>query len=98
MSHPSFDQLLQKLQKFESQIPKGSRWIHYKDEKSEHPYEVLNLAINEADEEVVVCYRRLDMPENFVWVRKVKGESGWLTNVEIQGKEIPRFRFLKNSS
>lgn len=91
MSHTTFEQLHDRILKWQKEIPVGSRWIHFKDEKSEHPYKVLNIALEEASEQAVVIYSREDRPETFIWTRPVEGEKGWLSEVE-KGK--PRFRLL----
>lgn len=92
MSHKTFEELGRKIKDMESIIPLGSRWIHFIDKKEEHPYLVLNLALEEASEEVVVIYRREDLPESFIWTRPVKGEKGWLSKTEVNGKKVERFK------
>ena len=99
MSHTTFEELNEKIIKWQKEIPVGSRWIHFKDEKSERPYRVMNLALEEASEEVVVVYRREDRPENFtrreaplIWTRPVEGQKGWLSELEINGTKVKRFR------
>ena len=92
MVRKTTDQLMIELAKRELQIPAGSKWIHFKDTKSEHPYVVLNLALEEESESVVVVYHREDMPENFIWTRPALGEKGWLSNVEIEGTIHDRFK------
>jgi hypothetical protein len=92
MSHASFEILHQKILDVEKEIPTGSKWVHFKDQKAEHPYLVLKLALDEESEEVVVIYRREDRPENFCWSRPVSGEKGWLSTVEVDGKHVKRFK------
>jgi hypothetical protein len=92
MARKTTDDLLIQLAEREIQIPAGSRWIHFKDKKSEHPYVVLNLALEEESESVVVVYRREDMPKTFIWTRPALGEKGWLSNVEIEGTIHDRFK------
>ena len=98
MRHKTFAELHQKILEAEKIIPVGSQWIHYKDEKGVHPYVVLKLALEEATEEVVVVYRREDMPDSFIWTRPVNGESEWLSSVNREGKEVPRFNIQKRQS
>jgi hypothetical protein len=82
MSHTSFENLHQKILGLEKEIPTGSMWIHFKDQKAEHPYIVLNLALEEASGEIVVIYKREDRSDSFCWSRPVFGEKGWLSKSE----------------
>lgn len=92
MSHTSFSDLQHKVDKIKKQIPLGSKWIHFKDINAESPYEVVNVAIEEANEEIVVIYRKTDLPDSFCWVRPVNGENGWLSKNE---KGNTRFTLLQ---
>jgi hypothetical protein len=67
------------------------RYQHYKGKE----YEVIGLAIHsETLEEMVVykaLYESLDFGENALWVRP---KAMFFENVMVEGKEIPRFKFL----
>jgi hypothetical protein len=67
------------------------RYQHYKGKE----YEFIGLAIHsETLEEMVVykaLYESLDFGENALWVRP---KAMFFENVMVEGKEIPRFKFL----
>jgi len=70
-------------------IPKGI-YEHYKGKR----YEVLNVAIHTETNEPMVIYKALyegGFPQDTLWVRPLKM---FQENVLIEGKSIPRFKFL----
>ena len=71
------------------QIQKGS-YEHFKGKR----YEVLDVAIHTETQEPMVIYKALyqgDFPEGTLWVRPLKMFN---EEVPINGKFVPRFRFL----
>lgn len=68
-------------------IEKNSIFRHYKGQE----YKVIEQAINSENKEEVVVYQSIDDEKN-IWVRPKKM---FLSEVEVDGKKIPRFEFLK---
>lgn len=64
------------------------KYEHYKGNR----YEVLGVAKHSETLEELVVYRAL-YGENGLWVRPLKM---FLETVEIEGKKIPRFKFIEN--
>jgi hypothetical protein len=74
------------------QIQKGL-YEHYKGKR----YEVLDVAIHTETNEPMVIYKALykgDFPEGQLWARPLKM---FKENVTVNGKSMPRFRFLTDS-
>ena len=74
------------------QIQKGL-YEHYKGNR----YEVLDVAINTETREVMVIYKALykgDFPEGTLWVRPL---AMFKEKVSIDGKLVPRFRYIPAS-
>ena len=72
-----------------TEIQKGV-YEHYKGKR----YEVLSTGIHTEMRETVVIYKALykgDFAEGTLWVRPLKM---FQENVLIEGKEVPRFRFV----
>ncbi len=72
-----------------SDILKGN-YEHYKGKR----YEVLDLAIHTETQEPMVIYKALykgNFPEGTLWVRPL---AMFKESVMIDGKSVPRFRFL----
>jgi len=70
-------------------IQKGL-YEHYKGKR----YEVIDVAINTETQETLVIYKALykgDFPEGTLWARPL---SMFKENVSVDGKILPRFRFL----
>ena len=71
------------------QIQKGL-YEHYKGKR----YEVINVAIHTETQEPMVIYKALykgDFPEGTLWVRPL---AMFKENVPVDGKLVPRFRYL----
>ena len=72
---------------------KPGRYLHYKGKY----YEVIGVCHHSETKEELVIYRALfDSPEyghNALWVRPKKM---FLEEVEVQGKKVPRFKFVEN--
>jgi len=64
------------------------KYEHYKRKQ----YEVIGVAKHSETLEELVVYRAL-YGEHDLWVRPLKM---FLETVEIEGKKIPRFRFIEN--
>ncbi len=64
------------------------KYEHYKGKQ----YEVVGVAKHSETLEELVVYRAL-YGEHDLWVRPLKM---FLETVEIEGKKIPRFRFIEN--
>lgn len=67
---------------------KPGRYRHYK----EKDYEVVGLARHSETEEELVVYRTL-YGDFDLWVRPLKM---FMETVEVDGREVPRFRFIEN--
>lgn len=71
---------------------KLGKYKHYKGKK----YEVLGVAHHSETFEELVVYRALftsqEFGKNALWVRPIKM---FLEDVEIDGKKIPRFKFIE---
>ena len=79
----------------QSVIVKKGVYKHFKG----NLYEVLYVAIHSETLEEYVVYKSLyctdDFPKGTIWIRPKKM---FLENKMIDGKEIPRFEFIKSSS
>lgn len=60
MQHLALEQLHTLLAQAENEVPVGSVYRHYRDNKGARPYTVTGHAITEADQTVVVLYRSSD--------------------------------------
>jgi len=70
---------------------KIGKYRHYKNKE----YEVLGVAKHSETLEELVVYKALykgDFPEGQLWVRP---KTMFLENVEIDGKMVPRFKFIE---
>ena len=65
----------------------GGKYEHYKGE----PYRVLAIAKHSETLEEMVVYQQL-YGEEGVWVRPM---GMFLENVEVEGKTVPRFRYIE---
>ena len=71
------------------EIPKGV-YEHYKGKR----YEVVGVATHTETLDLMVVYKALykgDFPEGMLWVRPL---SMFKENVIVNGKHVPRFRYL----
>jgi hypothetical protein len=76
-----------------NQIQKGT-YEHYKGKR----YEVLDVAFHTETQETLVIYKALykgDFPEGTLWARPL---TMFKENVNVNGKSIPRFRFLNGEN
>ena len=67
---------------------------HYKGNR----YEVVNTAIHTETKEVLIVYKALyetDINNDGLWVRPLKM---FKENVQVDGKTIPRFEYIGNTS
>ncbi|MEX0594864.1 MAG: DUF1653 domain-containing protein, partial [Candidatus Paceibacterota bacterium] len=88
MAHTDSAQLLDKLNSEQYNIEIGAKYYHYKNPQTH--YQVLQVALLESDEEQVVIYQSID--DSIIWVRKINGENGWNTPVQIDnGQVVNRF-------
>jgi hypothetical protein len=85
--HLSAKELSSRLSKAQQKVDTGATYLHYKNQN----YIVLDLAIQESDNEVVVVYEA-DYGNRIKFTRPL---SSWLENVQWQGKTLPRFIKLK---
>ena len=65
----------------------GGKYEHYKGK----PYRVLAIAKHSETLEEMVVYQQL-YGEEGVWVRPLRM---FLENVEVEGKTVPRFRYIE---
>lgn len=78
--------LANKLIDAQMHVQVGAAYVHYRNPQK--VYKVLNLALLEANEEVSVVYEA-QYDSHLIWVRPL---SSWLSTVEHNGAEVPRFR------
>jgi hypothetical protein len=90
MVHLEKEQLLTKLEEANKVVVVGGHYVHYKN--PDGIYVVIGFGIDEDTEEVRVEYQRIDENPSIPWRRKLVGENGWLTEVEVDGQLIPRFK------
>lgn len=84
MTHTDSTQLLDKLNSKQYNIEVGAHYHHYKNPQVH--YQVLHIALSEWDEEPVVIYQSL--ADSIIWVRKINGENGWNTPVQLDSGQI----------
>lgn len=89
MGHKTQEELLQDLEKARKKIVVGGYYAHYK-HPGEKRYQVVDVAIYEATEEICVIYKSLNM-EGEIWIRTLEN---FLSEVEFEGKTVPRFKLL----
>jgi len=82
--HLTQQELVSLLSAASQKVEIGASYKHYKNQLS---YTVLDLAIQESDEDVVVVYRA-DYEDGIKFTRPLKS---WLQNVAWQDKMVPRF-------
>lgn len=90
MAHLTAEEILRKLKEASKLVSVGSHYTHYK--SNDHVYVVTGFGVDEDSEEIRVEYQRLDETPPIPWRRRLEGQDGWLTPVEINGTEIPRFK------
>ncbi len=78
--------LAEKLEEARARVAIGLRYAHYSDPAK--LYEVIDIALREADEAPVVIYRAL-YGAGLTWVRSV---DEWCGTVVVDGQAVPRFR------
>jgi hypothetical protein len=84
MAHKDSKDLQTKLDPTQYNIEVGAYYHHYKNPQTH--YQILNIALSEWDEEPVVIYQSLD--DSITWVRKINGENGWNTQVQLENGQI----------
>lgn len=90
MSHKEpLNKLTESIEAAKQLVPIGGLYYHWRT-PSQH-YKVLDIGLCEWDNTVVVIYQRLDSQYPTIWIRRLRGEDGWLTRVIDKGKEIARF-------
>lgn len=88
MAHSEIEILEENIEQAAQEVIEGELYTHYKNPNRK--YRVLGFAIREEDEEVSVNYQRA-VGSSVTFNRKLRGDKGWLTPVEVNGKTIPRF-------
>jgi len=87
--HKSEEILQKEIEQYSKSIKIGGVYSHYKNQKNH--YEVLHLAINEADDEVYVIYKAL-YGEQLIFSRSA---DVWLEKVEVNGRTLNRFSLVE---
>jgi hypothetical protein len=90
MAHIPYQELAKRVQGAEVKVKPGSLWHHWRD--PEQRYRVIRVGLDEATETLVVVYEMLVEPQPVVWVRPLRGPTGWLTPVSHKGAEVARFQ------
>ena len=90
MPHIERVELLAMLDEAKKNVEVGARYAHYKG--PDHLYVVTGFVVNEATGDISVTYQREDEDPPISWSRKLIGEDGWLTPLEVDGEKISRFR------
>lgn len=85
MAHTELDMLKQKMDEAAQSVVIGGIYVHYRN--PDKPYQVLNLAIQEATEQICVIYKNLYGTE-LIWVRNL---DSWNSMVMHNGDMVPRF-------
>ena len=88
MGHKPQAQLAKEIADAKVVIKVGAKYSHYKDQTK--TYEVLDLAVLEADDSVCVLYQA-QYGDHYTFVRPV---SNWLETVIVEGEPVPRFSLL----
>lgn len=86
MDHLPLAVLQHRMDEAKQAVTIGGKYVHYKD--PDHPYQVIDLVMIEATEEVGVLYRPVD-GRPFTWLRPIEDFTAM---VEWNGEQIPRFR------
>lgn len=89
MAHTSVDDLLKKVNSAKGKVEVGETYYHWKN--SDAIYTVLAVGLTEWDEEPVVVYQST---EGVVWIRRLEGIDGWLTEVPDR-PGVDKSRFVK---
>ncbi len=87
MAHKPDEQLNRELAEARTKVTIGGKYTHYKNPDS--LYEVKELGVLEANDEICVIYSSLRIKNKPTFVRPL---SEWLEIVEWQGKKVPRFK------
>ena len=81
--------LIEKFKTAKTQISVGQQYYHYKNiGNRDKTYTVIGLAINEADQDILVIYKA-DYQKQLTWARPL---SVFFEDIEIDGKIIKRFQ------
>ncbi len=86
MSKPTQEELNKKLEELKNRVEVGGLYSHYRN--PDNHYKILAVGFIEATEEPCVIYQAL-YGENLTWVRTA---DEFLSEVEFEGKTVPRFR------
>lgn len=86
--HKPQSELNKKLYSAAKQVTVGAEYYHYKN--PDKTYQVIDLAIMEADESICVIYQAR-YGEKLIFVRPL---SSWLKKVDWQGKTVKRFTLI----
>lgn len=87
--HKSQETLSKELKQASKKVKVGGYYYHYK--KPNEPYEVLNLAVTEWDDNICVIYQA-QYGGKLIFVRPL---DSWLEKAEWQGKTVDRFTPIK---
>jgi hypothetical protein len=93
MTRTSHQELANRVQGAEVKVVPGAVYYHWRNPQQH--YRVLSIGYTEWDETMVVIYQQINHPQALVWVRRLRGEDGWLTPVLQNGIDIPRFQAVK---
>lgn len=83
---PSMSELSGRIAVAKSQMPLGSKWLHYKGGK----YLLMDYVIYEASGEVAIVYGSLDSPGP----KFVRPLAVWQDMIEWEGLQVFRFQLI----
>lgn len=87
MDHLSPEELKKKIEEAKKKVRVGAKYRHYKDGE----YEVVDVVLHSETQEQMILYRPLYESEVKLWVRPLEL---FISEVEVDGKKVPRFRII----
>ena len=87
-NHKNHDRLHEEIEEAEKRVTIGGIYSHYK--YPENTYKVLSLGFFEPTDEICVIYQAMYDPM-LVFIRPL---VSWLETIELDGKKMPRFKFI----
>lgn len=86
MTHIPHEELIKKIKESAKLVEIGNEFTHYK--YPERIYQVIDIGIQEATENVCVIYCDKKSPD----IHFVRDLDSWLETIEFEGALVPRFQ------